>query len=293
MSFWGEIRKAIKTSLYPFPEPLTTKLVMAEKRYAVGLTAREGVNIQGYHSPHMLIIADEAMGISADIWQGIEGARASGDVRILALANPDGNGGPFYEAFTKQRTLWKTITIDALKTPNLEGLSLETLRELSRDLPPSHPIFAYCPVPHLVSRRWVYEQLIKFGEQSPYWEGHVRGEFPSQSEDSLISLKWIEAASDDSPTPAPNKKLQVGIDVAGSDGGDETFVVIRQGDQIVDMAGWTLEDPLTEVNKFLYPFKNRIEQVNIDTIGVGLNFQAAARGARLLLHRRQCRRGIR
>jgi len=272
---WGEIRKAIRTSDYPFPEPLMTKLVLSDKRYAVGLTAREGVNIQGYHSPHMLIIVDEATGITADIWGGIEGARASGDVRVLALGNPDGNGGPFYEAFTSQRTLWKTFTIDALKTPNLEGLSLETILALKRDLPPTDPIFAYCPVRHLVSRRWVYEALIKYGDQSPYWQGHVRGEFPTQAEDALISLKWLEAARDDFVPKEGDKpkKLMVGIDVAGSDGGDETFVVVRQGGQIVAAGGWTLQDPLGEVNLFLRPFKHRIEEVNIDTIGVGLNFK--------------------
>ncbi len=43
--------------------------------------------------------------------------------------------------------------------------------------------------------------------------------------------------------------------------------------QIIAMDGWTLQDPLTEVNEFLYPFKNRIQEVNIDTIGVGLNFK--------------------
>ena len=175
---WGEIRKAIRTSRIPYPEPTLSKLVLSERRYAVGLTARDGVNIQGYHSPHMMIIVDEAPGVAADIWEGIEGARAGGDIRVLALGNPDGNGGPFYEAFTKQRTLWKTFTIDAFNTPNLEGFTLETLRSLRRDLPPSDPIFQYCPAPHLVSRRWVYETLIKYGEQSPYWQGHVRGEFP-------------------------------------------------------------------------------------------------------------------
>ena len=95
---------------------------------------------------------------------------------------------------------------------------------------------------------------------------------PTQSEDALISLRWLEAARE-SIEPSEGDKLMVGIDVAGSDGGDETYAVIRQGTQIVAMEGWTLRDPLTEVNKFLYPFKNRIVEVNIDTIGVGLNFK--------------------
>jgi hypothetical protein len=66
-------------------------------------------------------------------------------------------------------------------------------------LPASDPVFAYNPRPYLVTRRWVYEHYHEWGEDSPRWESRVRGEFPSQAEDALISLKWIEAASERKP----------------------------------------------------------------------------------------------
>jgi hypothetical protein len=35
-----------------------------------------------------LIILDEAPGVTAEIWEAIEGVRAGDDVRVLALGNP-------------------------------------------------------------------------------------------------------------------------------------------------------------------------------------------------------------
>jgi hypothetical protein len=38
------------------------------------------------------------------------------------------------------------------------------------------------------------------------------------------------------------------------------------------LGAWSLRDPLTKVNEFLLPYKSRIEEVNVDVIGVGHNF---------------------
>jgi hypothetical protein len=64
----------------------------------------------------------------------------------------------------------------------------------------------------------------------------------------------------------------VGIDVAGSDGGDETVVAVQAAGNILALEAWSLKDPLTKVNEFLLPYKPRIEEVNVDVIGVGHNF---------------------
>ena len=273
---WGEIKSAVLRSLLygklKFPVPTQTELRLGPQNYAIGLSTDDSSRFQGFHSGHVLIVLDEAPGVRAEVYEAVEGIRAGGQVRVLALGNPTVTGGPFYGAFTANRASWRTFTINAFDTPNLQGLSLESLRLLPKGLSENESTFEYRPRPYLVTRRWVYEKLWEWGEDSPLWQSRVLGSFPEQSEDSLISLRWLEAARE-SIEPPPGKKLMVGIDVAGSDGGAETFAVVRQGGQIIAMEGWTLQDPLTEVNKFLYPFKNRIDEVNIDTIGVGLNFK--------------------
>jgi len=97
------------------------------------------------------------------------------------------------------------------ETPNLEGLPLENLRLLPKGLSENYPTFKYRPRSYLVTRRWVYEKLWEWCEESPLWQSRVLGSFPEQAEDSLISLKWLEAARDPIEVPA-HHRVTIGID---------------------------------------------------------------------------------
>jgi phage terminase large subunit len=155
---WREIHKSLLGSKFAYPKPNLTELRLSPSNYILGWSTNEGIRFQGLHG-HVLFIVDEAPGVQAEIWESIEGARAGGEVHVLALGNPTITGGPFYDAFTEHRTTWKTISIDAFETPNLEGLTLEMLRDLPAGLLADDSIFRFNPRPYLVSRRWVYEKF--------------------------------------------------------------------------------------------------------------------------------------
>jgi hypothetical protein len=120
-----------------------------------------------------------------------------------------------------------------------------------------------------VSRRWVYEKFWEWGEQSPLWQARVRGQFPTQSEDALISLAWLESAR--APAVDTGERVVAGIDVAGP-GKDETVVTVRCGDVILEQGFWADADPRGRVVHFLNKWRSRLEAVNVDAIGVGYNF---------------------
>src|SRR5712692_450707 len=73
---WGEIRKAVippargGTCRLTYPEPATTKLKLAEGRYALGLSTNKGVRFQGFHG-RLLIVLDEAPGVLPEIYEAI------------------------------------------------------------------------------------------------------------------------------------------------------------------------------------------------------------------------------
>jgi hypothetical protein len=269
---WGEIHQAIgRCRDFKWPAANLTEIKLSPGNYAVGLSTNKGVNFQGFHSPHLLIAVDEAPGVDAEIWEAIEGARAGGEVRLVILGNPTTTSGFFYDAFTNQRQLWNTISIDAFDTPNLAGFTLEYLRQLPRNLPESDPVFQFKPYPSLSTRRWVYEKYWTWGEESPLWQARVRGEFPTNLEDALIPLSWLELARKRA-TSGTDGTLYAGIDVAGP-GKDETCVVVRdESGTIVAQSAWVKPDPRGEVVNFLAPFKARLQSVNVDRVGLGEYF---------------------
>ena len=111
---------------------------------------------------------DEAPGVNAEVWRAIQGLRAGGDVRLLAIGNPVIVGGEFNDAFTTKRSMWRTHTISAFDTPNLAGLSLTftgedgnpvrigegtDLTELTEEQLDQNV------QPYLCTRRWVLEMF--------------------------------------------------------------------------------------------------------------------------------------
>jgi len=267
---WEEIPKLAAKSRFPFPPCNKSELRLAEGNYAIGLSTDRVTNLQGYHG-RILIVVDEAPGINAEIWQAIEGIMAGGQVHVLMLGNPTVPSGPFYNAFTTQRSLWNCLTIDAFDTPNLAGVSLEALLAMSGDELDTNA------VRYLVDRRWVREHYTMWWQDStrtsPEWQARVRGEFPEQSETALIPLQWLEAAA--VPAVDDGGRLVVGIDV-GAGGRAETAVQVCQvrGDAAVVLAsgGWRGEDCLPQVLHFLMPYKGRVQVIRVDKVGVGHNF---------------------
>src|SRR5216684_516349 len=71
---WSEIHRAVGRSKVPYPELNATELKSrGDDNFALGLSTNQAENFQGYHGKHLLIIADEAPGISSEIWDAIAG----------------------------------------------------------------------------------------------------------------------------------------------------------------------------------------------------------------------------
>jgi phage terminase large subunit len=259
---WGEIHAALARARYVFPRPSATKLELAPNRYALGLSTNEGVRFQGFHSPNILIIIDEAPGVDGDIYEAIEGIRAGGNARVLALGNPVMSSGPFHDAFTENRENWNLITISAFDTPNLEGVTLDSLLQMSGEELDANPY------PYLTTRRWVREKFDEWGPGHPVWDSRVLANFPTQADDTLFPLTWLEQAK---LRTEGEGEYHAGIDVAGP-GDDETVLCVRSGRRIVLIRAWTKSDPRGEVIAALRPYKDRLKALNIDSAGIGYYF---------------------
>lgn len=258
---WGEIRKTAARAPGFFPDANVTSMELGPNRYALGLATNEGVNFQGFHGK-ILIVMDEAPGIEGDIWEAIEGIRAGGDVRVLALGNPVIASGAFYDAFSVGRSTWQAMTISAFDTPNMEGVSIERLLAMSEDELDQNPR------PYLTTRRWVREKYHEWGPAHPLWASRVCGDFPAQSPDALISLAWLEAAARREVPDAGD--VIAGLDIAGP-GEDETCLCVRKGQRVLLLKSWSNPDSRGEVLAELSRWPS-LKMLYGDTNGIGYNF---------------------
>lgn len=268
---WGEVIEAIGKLPYHVPEPTTTRWEISQKCYAQGFSSAKGVNAQGFHGKRVTIYADEAIGIGPDVWDAIEGIRAAGDVRIVKLCNPTVPSGPVFDDFSKLRSTpgHQCITISAFDTPNLQGLTLESLLALPDDE------LDYAPFPWLTRRRWVKEMWHKWGPQNPRFQSRVLGEFPTQGQWAVFSLEWIERA-DREPTESEISHskgclVQVGVDVAAG-GDDETAACARVNGIVLDRFASSEADPRGKLVIWLHSLRRfgyALGPVVVDTVGVG------------------------
>ena len=153
---------------------LTTRYELANDRFALGLSTDEADQFQGFHSPNMLIVVDEAEGVSEQIYEAIDAVMTASNCKLLLIGNPTSDSGTFRRAFHEDRRMYHTITISALESPNVEQQQVV--------------------VPGLTTAEWVTERAGLWGEASPMYQARVLGLFCDQPQNCLIPLSKIEQA---------------------------------------------------------------------------------------------------
>jgi hypothetical protein len=163
---------------------------------------------QGIHARYVLVIFDEAGGISSTaLWEAADSLIANDDSRFLAIGNPDDPETEFH-SICKPGSGWNVIPISAFDTPNFTKESIpDKLKHL------------------LVGPLWVEEKRRKWGETNPFWISKVLGQFPDTTIDGLIPIKWIlHAQQHDLPRALP---YELGLDVGG--GANNSTYCAREG----------------------------------------------------------------
>jgi hypothetical protein len=174
--------------------------------------------LQGIHAPNLLVVVDEAGGISDTIGNALEALMTGGNTRLLLLGNPptDQENSWFERACNSD--LYNTIPISAYDTPNYTGEEVGNCTTCPKSVP-THSVAT-----HLVDQTWVNDVISELGENSSFVTARVRAEFPKGAGNRVIPSTWIEEASNNL-NPAHDTRIRLGIDIA-ADGGDE-FVIAR------------------------------------------------------------------
>ena len=280
---WRQIRRLYRPAADALGgRMLDTRWELADDRYAMGLSADSADQFQGFHSDNMLIVVDEAEGVSDEIYEGIEAVMTSSEPRLLLIGNPTTVSGAFRRAFYEERKLYYPITISALKSPNVDVDKDENQK----------------PWPGLTTAEWVKEREETWGKDNPIYRARVLGEFPDQGEDTLFNLTQIEQATqrvlsestgpgshanadaiegpdaiggvafEDSTNPA-DAEVVLAVDVARF-GSDRSVILRRRGNRVEEIRTFQKLDTMELTGWVIAAIKEfSPSRVVIDEIGVG------------------------
>ena len=234
---WGEIRR-LQLSASLSGTLRMQELMLSATQQALGFTTSEAEKFQGWHSPHILIIVDEASGVEEPIFAAIEGCLTGPDPRLLLIGNPNNAVGTFFESFRSELYSEGRFHLQASDVPEW-----------------------------LLPASWAEERRLEWGEDSPLYQVRVLGEFPEQGEDSLISLKWAEDAQEREIEPTGT--VEIGLDVARF-GSDESVACVRRGSCVVGLESWRGADTQASAGRTLH-LARRVgaDTIRVDDIGVG------------------------
>lgn len=251
---WSEINSGFQRSKMPLGgKMLGTEWTIGTDWFALGFTSQPGAagtgetqgtasGFQGFHGKYVLVVFDEATGISPNIWTQLEGILTSGFVRFLAIGNPTSKGSKFFQTF--QAPGVHKIYLSCFDSPNLKANGIvdmpSLMAEVNRiksmeDMEAERALSSYKIVqPYLLSTRWVIERAIEWGLDHPLFVSKCLGQFPEEDDHALFSLGTVEQAMlyrDRSNTLGP---IAIGVDVARF-GSDKTVITRMDGCHVTNV----------------------------------------------------------
>ena len=243
---WNEIRHAFGNARRPLSGRMfrTSRYELDEESFALGFATNSPYNLQGFHSPNLLVVITEAHAVRQDDMDAI---RRLNPTRLLMTGNPFASAGVFYDSHHSRRELYKTVQISAFDTPNVRKKRVA--------------------VPGMITLQDIADRKEEWGEKSPLYVGSVLGKFPDNLDDVVVPLSAATEAARRELTP--EGPVVVGCDVARF-GHDKTVAVRRQGS--VARIVWRVRGRDTmQIAGFLraYCDEHNVDSLVVDDTGVG------------------------
>ena len=250
--FWRELKKAHVRGALPGNPSNGTDLrweVLETGSFAIGRKPEDNdpEGFQGYHGRRILVIVDEANGVSPDLWTATNGLVVNEASRRLAIGNPYEPVGPFFDAC--RLPTWTVIPISVFDTPNFTG---EPVPEKAQA--------------ELVSPFWLEQRKAEGLEGTPWWQAKVLGQFPDTASNAIVPLAWVEAAR--ARPHVPDAREWAGLDVARY-GSDDTVLVTGSGNGFEEVEIVHGQGTMETAGMGVRYLSTRRGSLAVDVIGVG------------------------
>ncbi|MCH8848215.1 MAG: helix-turn-helix transcriptional regulator [Chloroflexi bacterium] len=247
---WREMRTAFGAARDRLPGQMyTARYVIDDDRFALGFATNHPYNLQGFHSPNLLVVVTEAHAVGQEHMDALKRLNPK---RLLLTGNPLTLSGEFYDSHHRKASLYARVAISAFDTPNLQQ---------GRD----------DAVPGMLTPEDVEERRRDWGETHPLYVASVLGQFPEALEDSLISRKQLDEAVErwHLSSAETGKPWIMGVDVARF-GSDKTVLCLRRGgrvERIHELRGASTMQTAGHVLEYVR--RHDVKAVFVDAAGVG------------------------
>ena len=117
--------------------------------------------LAGVHSENVLLLADEASGISPNVFEAASGSMSGHNATTVLTGNPTRNTGFFFDTHNRLREDWYTMHVSCVDSPRVADDFVEDMKK-------------------------------RYSEDSPAYHVRVLGNFPPSEEDTVIPVALIE-----------------------------------------------------------------------------------------------------
>ena len=206
--------------------------------------------IEGAHADRLLFIYDEGKAIPAGTFDACEGAfSGTGEALALVASTPGDPSGRFYDIHARR--------------PGYEDWTARAVT------------LAEAVASGRISETWAEQRRKQWGEDSAVYANRVLGDFHAGDEDTVIPLRWLEAANerwqewDAAGRPELPGVHRAGVDVARG-GEDKTVVAIRRGPVLAELRRSSKEDTMQTTGRVKgYLDTDPEATAMVDVIGIG------------------------
>jgi hypothetical protein len=246
---WPEIQKWYGRMPQGFQDELEFRsdkitLKNAPDSFCVSRTSRREnpEALQGFHSPNMLFIIDEASGVPDIIFEVAQGAMSTPGAKTIMVGNPNRSTGYFYDSFERNVASWKTMTVSCLDADTVDPQYIEDMKH-------------------------------QYGEDSNIYRVRVLGLPPETDDNAIMGRALVESAINRDVEPTHVMPVW-GIDIARM-GSDRCALCKRTGNVITEpIKHWGGKDLMQTVGIIMAeydstPYKDRPSEILIDSIGLG------------------------
>ena len=267
---WKELRRANDKSKIPLGLTVSHSVQGSPLRCivrgdwgALGYSTTSVERASGQHNPHLLVIGEEASGITDEIFDAIDGLKFC---RLLLIGNPVRSKGRMVDLIRQAgKDRINGIPPD---------LAVNAIRISSLESPHAHLVHSPWG---MADRTWLADVGRRYGRDSLWYRSHVLAEIPTEDADSLIPVEWLDrAGATERPPLRPFDSLaatrRIACDLGEGVGRDSTAILVRDDIGVLEWVAGNalgLSEAAAEIARLAIKWQVAHNRITFDRLGIG------------------------